>query len=73
MTLTEAQTMLDAAKSAYTDALAGKAVSYNDRAVTRQDIKMLSEEIDKWTRIVDSLTRRAQGQTAGNIRIAKWS
>ena len=73
MTLTEAQTMLTAVTTAYTAALNGQSVRYQDKAVTRQDLAMLSAEMDKWQRIVAELTAQANGANSGRIRIATWS
>ena len=72
-TLAEAQTMLAAVEAAYTGALGGKAVTYNNRNVTYQDIDWLSTELDKWQGIVDTLTAKAAGAKNPGIRIATWS
>ena len=72
-TLSEAQTMLAAVTAAYTGALGGKAVKYNNRDVTYQDIDWLSDELDKWQGIVNALTAKAAGAKNPGLRIATWS
>ena len=72
-TLAEAQAFLDAAETAYTGALAGKAVKYSGKDVTYQDIEMLAAEVDRWQKTVDTLEASANGATNPGLRIATWS
>ena len=72
-TLAEAQAFLAAAETAYTNALGGKAVKYNGKDMTYQDIDILSAEIDKWQKVVNTLTASAAGATNPGVRIATWN
>lgn len=73
MTLTEAQARLTLVETAYEAALNGRAVTYQAKSVTYQDLEMLSKELDKWQSVVDTLTAQAAGATNPGVRVATWS
>ena len=62
ITLTQAQTLLDASIEAYQAALTSQEYSHKDRRLRRADLNVLSADVDKWSRLVQKLTR-------GGIRI----
>ena len=72
-TLAEAQAFLDAVETAYTAALSGKTVTFQDRSVGYQDIEMLAAELDRWQKTVDTLTAKAAGVKNPGVRIATWN
>ena len=72
-TLTDAQTRLAAAESAYDKALTGQTVVYGDKRVTRHDIKMLRDEIAYWNSKVINLTARAAGVSNPGVMLPKWT
>jgi hypothetical protein len=73
LTLSEAQTLLAAAQSAYSDALSAHASGIGDRQLTRQRITDLRAEITHWTRIVNDLTAAAAGSNRIGIKLPRWS
>lgn len=73
MTIAEAETLLAAAKAAYTDAIAAVAAGIGDRSVTRQRIRDLGDEIARWERVVAELTAAAAGSERAGVRLARWS
>jgi len=73
MTLTEAQTMLASAETAYTQALSAVSVGYQDKAVRRQELSDLQAAIEYWEKKVKTLEATADGATNPGVRIATWS
>jgi len=62
ITLAQAQTLLDAAITAYQAALTSQEYSTGSRSLKRAELASLSSDVDKWSRMVSKLER-------GGIRI----
>lgn len=73
MTLTEAQTRLAAAETAYDNALSSFSVSYQDKSVVRHKLQTYLEAIEYWDKKVKYLQAQANGATNPGVRIATWS
>lgn len=67
------QPILDAALTAYRDALAGRVVAFEGKRYESHDIDKLSAEVDKWRRIVDNELRAAQGRSGIRASVAVFS
>jgi len=66
ITLAQAQTLLDAAVTAYQAALLSQEYSTGNRSMKRAELASLSADVEKWSRIVNKLDRggiRVQGAT----------
>jgi hypothetical protein len=62
ITLAQAQTLLDAAITAYQAALTSQEYSHGNRRQVRAQLSALSADVEKWSRLVQKLDR-------GGIRI----
>lgn len=67
--LTDAQANLEAAKTAYRQALSARATGFEGRTLQRQDIDQLLLQVQYWQREVDRLSAAA-GLTAPQRRVS---
>lgn len=74
MDLATAQAKLALVQAAYDKALTGETVRYSDMFITRQNIKILRDELTFWQRQVLALTAQAAGASGDlSVRTPKWT
>ncbi|MCH7882119.1 MAG: hypothetical protein IIB69_11220 [Proteobacteria bacterium] len=73
MTLTEAQTHLDAWLDADTATSKGQGYTIGNRALTRADARAITDKITYWNRVVKTLTAKNAGMKNPGVRIATWN
>ena len=71
MTLTQAQTKLDALFALKTD-ISLRRVSFSDRNIEFSSAKELMDQINYWQRIVSTLQRKAAGRSKHSFGVATF-
>lgn len=73
MTISQAQTHLDAWLAADLAIATGKSYAIGDRTLTRQDAGEVKSRIAYWQGVVNKLTSEAAGAGNPGVKIASWS
>lgn len=73
MTVTIAQTHLDAWLAADLAVSQGQAYTIENRSLTRADAKMILDRISYWQNVVNALTAQNAGGKSPGIRVATWN
>lgn len=73
MTVTIAQTHLDAWLAADLAVAKGQSYSIQGRSLSRVDAETIKSQIAYWQGVVNSLNAEAADNKSPSIRIAKWS
>ena len=66
-TLAQAQANFDAAQIAYNAALSNQSYSIASRTMQRQQLQVLSDEMDKWSNMIDRLSGNARGRARNAV------
>ena len=72
MTLTDAQNQLSKWIAADTAAAKGQSYSIDGLSLSRVDADQITQKINYWTKQVNSLTQRTNGQTPG-VKFASFN
>jgi len=73
LTVTDAQTHLDAWLAADLAVAKGQSYAIGSRSLTRADASTIAERITYWRGELQRLTAIAAGNTGGGVLTARWS
>lgn len=73
MDLATAQQKLDLWLAAEAAVASGQAYTIEGRSLTRANLAQITERIQYWQRVVDTLSAQAAGAASPGIRFARWT